>query len=64
MLNKISNKLVEKSIKVNESDFIERKYSAEGLEEFISFAIKIRLQGTNSCEVPYLKDLRAIALAT
>jgi len=34
------------------------------LEEFISFAIKIRLQGTNSCEVPYLKDLRAIALAT
>ena len=49
---------------INESDFIERKYSAEGLEEFISFAIKIRLQGTNSCEVPYLKDLRAIALAT
>ncbi len=49
---------------INETDFIERKYSAEGLEEFISFAIKIRLQGTNSCEVPYLKDLRAIALAT
>jgi len=49
---------------INETDFIERKYSAEGLEEFISFAIKIRMQGTNSCEVPYIKDLRAIALAT
>ena len=45
-------------------DFIEREYSASGLSEFIAFAIKIRMQGTNSSEVPRIKDLRAIALAT
>jgi len=49
---------------VNNLDFIERQYSVDGLEEFIAFAIKIRMQGTNSCEVPRIKDLRAIALAT
>ena len=49
---------------VDNTDFIERLYSVEGLEEFISFAIKIRMQGTNSSEVPRVKDLRAIALAT
>ena len=45
-------------------DFVEREYTVDGLEEFISFAIKIRMQGTNSSEVPRVKDLRAIALAT
>jgi hypothetical protein len=45
-------------------DFVERQYTVDGLEEFISFAIKIRMQGTNSSEVPRVKDLRAIALAT
>ena len=34
------------------------------LDEFIQFAIKIVLQGTNTSEVPRLKDFRAIALAT
>jgi hypothetical protein len=53
---------------VNESttvdDFIEYNYTQDGLEEFISFAIKIRMQGINSSEPPRIKDLRAIALAT
>jgi hypothetical protein len=49
---------------VNNEDFIERQYTVEGLPEFIAFAIKIRMQGTNTCEVPRVKDLRAIALAT
>ena len=49
---------------VNEDDFIEREYTVDGLEEFIAFAIKIRMQGTNSSEPPRVKDLRAIALAT
>ena len=49
---------------VNTEDFIERQYTVEGLSEFIAFAIKIRMQGTNTCEVPRIKDLRAIALAT
>ena len=54
------------------SNFLEYKYTAgvtdDGigtpLDEFIQFAIKIVLQGTNSSEVPRLKDFRAIALAT
>ena len=45
-------------------DFIEYEYSANDLEEFIAFAIKIRMQGINSAEPPRIKDLRAIALAT
>ena len=53
---------------VNESttrdDFIEYEYTQNDLEEFIAFAIKIRISGTNSAEPPRLKDLRAIALAT
>ena len=49
---------------VNNEDFIERQYTVEGLSEFIAFAIKIRMQGTNTSEVPRIKDLRAIALAT
>ena len=44
-------------------DFIEREYTADGLDEFIAFAIKLRMRGTNSCEPPRIKDLRAIALA-
>ena len=34
------------------------------LEEFISFQIKIVMQGTNSSEPPRIKELRAIALVT
>jgi hypothetical protein len=49
---------------VDTTDFIEREYTVDGLQEFISFAIKIRMQGTNTSEVPRIKDLRAIALAT
>ena len=55
-------------VPVNESttrdDFIEYEYTQNDLEEFIAFAIKIRMQGINSSEPPRLKDLRAIALAT
>ena len=45
-------------------DFLEYEYTADGLDEFISFAIKIRMQSTNCAEPPLVKDLRAIALAT
>ena len=38
--------------------------TANDLDEFIAFSIKIVMQGTNSSEPPRLKDLRAIALAT
>ena len=49
---------------VDAYDFIEREYSVDGLPEFIAFSIKIRLKGTNCAEVPRIKDLRALALAT
>ena len=45
-------------------DFVEREFTANDLSEFISFAIKIRMQGTNSAEPPRIKNIRAIALAT
>ena len=45
-------------------DFIEYEYTEDGLEEFTSFAIKIRMQSSNSSQPPRIKDLRAIALAT
>ena len=53
-------------------DFKERKYTAgkrsndttiAPLDEFISFAIKIVMKGTNSSTPPLVKDFRAIALA-
>ena len=46
------------------SDFIEYEYTANDLDEFTAFAIKIRMQSSNSAQPPRLKDLRAIALAT
>ena len=46
------------------SDFKEYEFTANNLDEFIAFSIKIVMQGTNSSEPPRLKDLRALALAT
>ena len=48
----------------NYYDFLEREFTANDLPEFISFAIKIRMQGTNSAQPPRIKNIRAIALAT
>ena len=53
-------------------DFQEYSFSAgikddgigDSLEEFISFQIKIVMQGTDAANPPRIKDLRAIALAT
>ena len=53
-------------------DFQEYIYTAgvtddgigDPLEEFISFQIKIIMQGTNSAQIPRIKELRAIALVT
>ena len=56
----------------DENDFKEYVYTAgvtddgigEALEEFVSFQIKIIMQGTNCAEPPRIKDLRALALVT
>ena len=45
------------------TSFLEYKYDVEGLQEFIGYSIKIKMDGTNGCEVPLIKNLRAIALA-
>ena len=47
----------------NYLDYREYTFEASGLNGFISFAVKIVMKGTNSAEVPLIKDLRAIALA-
>ena len=49
---------------LSDADFKEYEYTANDLDEFIAFSIKIVMQGTNSSEPPRIKDLRAIALAT
>ena len=57
---------------LDRDDFQEYVFSAgvtddgigDSLDEFISFSIKIVMQGTNMSQPPRLKDLRAIALAT
>ena len=49
---------------LSQDDFKEYQYTANDLDEFIAFSIKIVMQGTNTSEPPLIKDLRAIALAT
>ena len=61
---------VQPSADVN--DFQEYKYTAgvtddgigEPLPEFISFQIKIIMQGTNCAEPPRIREFRTLALAT
>ena len=48
----------------HQDDFKEYQYTANNLDEFIAFSVKIVMQGTNTSEPPLIKDLRAIALAT
>ena len=45
------------------TNYREYKFEASGLDGFIAFAIKIVMRGTSSCEIPYIKDFRAIALS-
>ena len=45
------------------ADWREYSYEASGLNGFISFSVKIIMKGTNTAEPPFIKDLRAIALA-
>ena len=44
-------------------DFSEYRFSADGLQEFTSFQIKIVMKGNNPAYPPRITDLRAIALA-
>ena len=46
-----------------ENEFSEYQFTADNLEKFTGFVIKIVMSGTNEAYAPKLKDLRAIALA-
>ena len=45
------------------ADFHEYEYNIEGLDEFVSFAIKIVLRSVDSANVPLVENFRAIALS-
>ena len=47
----------------NEGEFLEYQFSADELEQFTGFKIKIVMSGTNEARAPRFKDLRVIALA-
>jgi len=47
----------------NDNTYKEYKYSANNLNTFTSFQIKIVMEGTNSAYPPIIRDLRGIALA-
>ena len=46
-----------------DDEFREYQFSADGLEEFVGFSIKIVASGTNEAYAPRFKDLRVVALA-
>ena len=46
-----------------EGEFKDYQFTADNLEEFTGFRIKIVFSGTNEALAPRLKDLRVIALA-
>jgi len=47
----------------NDGEFLEYQFSADELEQFNAFRIKIVMSGTNEARSPRFKDLRTIALA-
>jgi hypothetical protein len=44
-------------------EFREYQYTADDLEQFTGFIIKVVMSGTNEAKAPRLRDIRAIALA-
>ena len=47
----------------NDGEFLEYQFSADELEQFNAFRVKIVMSGTNEARSPRFKDLRTIALA-
>ena len=47
----------------NDNEFLEYQYTADNLEQFNGFVVKIVMSGTNESYAPRFRDLRAIALA-
>lgn len=55
---------VDPGIQANESEFIERTYTVDNLPAFTAVQIKISMRSNNPVNVPRIKALRVIALAT
>ena len=47
----------------NENEFLDYQYTADDVDLFDGFIIKIVMNGTNEAFTPKFKDLRVIALA-
>tara|TARA_B100002019_G_scaffold285718_1_gene295106 strand:+ start:108 stop:7211 length:7104 start_codon:yes stop_codon:yes gene_type:complete len=47
----------------SEGEFLEYQFTADNLESFTGFSIKVVMSGTNEAYAPIISDLRAIALA-
>ena len=47
----------------NDNEYLEYQFTADNLEQFTGFAIKIVMSSTNESRIPTFKDLRVIALA-
>ena len=46
-----------------ENEFLDYEFTANNLDEFIGFQVKVVISGTNEADPPRFKDLRVIALA-
>ena len=47
----------------NDDQFLEYQFTADDLEQFTGFVVKVVMSGTNEAYAPRFRDLRAIALA-
>ena len=47
----------------SDGEFSEYIFTANDLDEFVGYSIKIMMSGTNQAYYPKIKDLRTIALA-
>ena len=50
------------SASVGRNEYKEYQYTADNLEEFETYRIKIVMAGTNQAQAPKIKNLRTLAL--
>ncbi len=55
---------IKNTVPADASDFKEHTYEIESLEDFNTFSIKIVLKSSNTSNVPFIENFRAIALST
>ena len=55
---------IKNTVPADASDFKEHTYEVESLEDFNTFSVKIVLKSSNTSNVPFIENFRAIALST